>query len=219
MRRIFLFIIFVLALGSASYFVFHQKAIAPTLPQELTNNNQNNQIVAPTPSKVSEIVEPIADAMDRVTKKPFGIKISLKDSPVQPERFSGYHTGVDFETTEVEQNIDVPVYAICSGPLALKKYATGYGGVAVQSCQIENETVTVIYGHLRLASIAAPVRQEIKAGEQIGFLGKGYSTETDGERKHLHLGIHYGEQVILLGYVQKQSELSAWLDVTKFFTE
>lgn len=219
MRRIFLLIIFVLALGSVSYFVFHQKAIAPTLPQELTNNNQNNQIVASTPSKVNEIVEPIAGAMSRVTKKPFGIKISLKDSPVQPERFSGYHTGVDFETTEVEQNIEVPIYAICSGPLVLKKYATGYGGVAVQSCQIEKNEVTVIYGHLRLASITQKIKQEIKAGEQIGFLGKGYSTETDGERKHLHLGIHYGEQVILLGYVQKQSELSAWLDATKFFTK
>lgn len=215
MRRIFLLIIFVLVLGLASYFIFHQKVIAPTLPSGVANNNQNNQIVALTPSKVNEIVEPIAGAMARVTKKPFGIKISPKDSPVQPERFSGYHTGVDFETTEAEQNIDVPIYAICPGLLALKKYATGYGGVAVQSCQIDKRVVTVIYGHLRLASITKNIKQELKAGEQIGFLGKGYSPETDGERKHLHLGIHYGEQVVLLGYVQKQSELSAWLDPIK----
>ncbi|MFA6253023.1 MAG: M23 family metallopeptidase [Patescibacteria group bacterium] len=216
MRKIFFVIVLVLLLSSVLYLLFHKKAIAPTLPSGQTNNNQ---IVTSTPIKINETVEPIAQALSRVTKKPFGIKISIKDSPVQPERFSGYHTGVDFETTEAEQNIDVPIYAICSGPLVLKKYATGYGGVAVQSCEINKKTVTVIYGHLQLASISAKVNQELKAGDQLGILGKEYSTETDGERKHLHLGIHYGEQVALLGYVQKQSELSAWMDVAKLFVK
>jgi len=36
--------------------------------------------------------------------------------------------------------------------------------------------------------------------------------ETDEERKHLHFGIHEGESVNLLGYVQNTNELSGWLD-------
>ncbi|MDD5290486.1 MAG: M23 family metallopeptidase, partial [Patescibacteria group bacterium] len=133
-----------------------------------------------------------------------------------PEKFSGYHTGVDLETTPAEQNIDVPIFAVCSGQLLLKEWASGYGGVAVQKCEINNQTVTVIYGHLKLASIQTKINQELAAGEQIGVLGQGYSTETDGERKHLHLGIHLGATINILGYVQKESELSQWLDPAKY---
>jgi hypothetical protein len=155
---------------------------------------------------------PINEALTRVTKKPFGIYVSPKDSPVSPERFTGYHTGVDFETMPQEQDIDVPVYAICAGPLILKKTATGYGGVAVQSCKINQEPVTVIYGHLRLTSIAASQNALLSLGQKIGVLGKGYSAETSGERKHLHLGIHKGSAVSLLGYVPDKDKLSQWLD-------
>jgi len=155
---------------------------------------------------------PINEALTRVTKKPFGIYVSPNDSPVSPERFTGYHTGVDFETMPQEQDIDVPVYVICAGPLILKKTATGYGGVAVQSCEINQEPVTVIYGHLRLTSIAASQNALLNLGQQIGVLGKGDSAETSGERKHLHLGIHKGSTVSLLGYVPDKDKLSQWLD-------
>jgi murein DD-endopeptidase MepM/ murein hydrolase activator NlpD len=165
------------------------------------------------------VVEPISDALSRVTKKPFGIYVRPGASPVSPERFQGYHAGVDFETTAVEQSVDVTVSAICAGPLMLKKWATGYGGVAVQSCRLDNQDVTIIYGHLRLASISAAVGQELKPGQSIGVLGKGYSTETDGERKHLHLGIHKGAAINILGYVQKQSDLGAWLDVRNYLSQ
>jgi len=159
---------------------------------------------------------PIGRALERITKKSFGIKISPESSPVSPERFSGYHTGVDFETFPEEQNIDVPIFAVCGGKLLLKKYATGYGGGAVESCKIEGRDVTIIYGHLKLASIAANIGDGILAGQQIAVLGKGYSSETDGERKHLHLGIHKGISVILLGYVQNKSQLDDWLDASKY---
>ncbi|MDP1845177.1 MAG: hypothetical protein Q8L09_00330 [Candidatus Moranbacteria bacterium] len=43
-------------------------------------------------------------------------------------------------------------------------------------------------------------------------MGKAYGAETDGERKHLHLGIHKGAGVNILGYVQSKAELSGWLD-------
>ena len=163
-------------------------------------------------SSAAPFVDPLSDARSRVTKKPFGIHIDPKHSPVSPERFTGYHTGVDFETAPAEQDADVPIYAICSGKLLVKEYASGYGGVASESCTLDGAPVTVIYGHLRLASIAAKAGAALEAGEEIGVLGKGYSSETDGERKHLHLGIHKGAAVNLHGYVATEAELSAWID-------
>ncbi len=194
------------------YWLAVNQATAPT------NQIYKTAGTAPTqPMTENTLAEPISNALTRITKKPFGIKISPKTSPVQPERFSGYHTGTDFETTADEQKIDVPIYAICEGKLILKKIASGYGGVAVQACKINNQDVTVIYGHLRLTSIAAKLNQNIKAGEQLAVLGTGYSQETDGERKHLHLGIHKGKTITLLGYIQNQSQLNQWLDFFKFY--
>lgn len=167
----------------------------------------------PTPSNVQQFRAPIDRALERVTKKPFGIYITPQNSPVQPERFSGYHTGVDFETFADEQNIDVSIYAVCDGKLLTKRTATGYGGIAVQACKLENQDVTIIYGHLRLSSISANIGDQLKAGDKLAVLGTGFSSETDGERKHLHLGIHKGTAINILGYVKNSSELGNWIDI------
>ena len=82
----------------------------------------------------------------------------------------------------------------------------------MQRCEIGGQAVAVVYGHLRLSSITAPVGQDLAAGEQIGVLGTGYSTETDGERKHLHLGIHKGTALNSSGYVATSQQLSGWID-------
>jgi hypothetical protein len=157
-------------------------------------------------------VAPISNARARITKKPFGIYVTPKNSPVSPERFTGYHTGVDFETFASEQTIDVPVYAVCAGTLIYTNWVSGYGGVAVESCTLNGQPVTVLYGHLNVASIMPALHASLAAGQKIAVLGKGYSTETDGERKHLHLAIHKGTAIDLLGYVQNRSDLTAWLD-------
>lgn len=167
---------------------------------------------APPSSAPLRLANPLSNARVRVTKKPFGLKVSPGHSPVTPERFSGYHTGADFETTPAEQAVDVPVFAVCDGSLALKEYASGYGGVAVERCIINGNPVTIIYGHLRLASIAAKTGATLQAGEQLAVLGTGYSQETDGERKHLHLGLHRGSSINIKGYVATAAELSAWID-------
>lgn len=190
----------------------HSPTPSPSIAPSISPSPSPTLVQSFTPSNSFKFSKPIERALERVTKKPFGIKISPKDSPVSPEKFSGYHTGVDFETFSDEKDIDIAVYAICSGPLVMKKYASGYGGVAVQSCNINNEDVTVIYGHLRLSSIATKVHQTIEQGKKIGVLGMGYSAETNGERKHLHLGIHKGKNIVLLGYAQKQEELNRWID-------
>lgn len=96
------------------------------------------------------------------------------------------------------------------------KYRGGYGGIAVQACKLDNQNITVIYGHLRLPSIVSNVGQELASGDKLAVLGTGFSQETDGERKHLHLGIHKGTAINILGYVQNPAELQNWIDITKY---
>lgn len=159
-----------------------------------------------------DFISPLDRAAERVTKKPFGIFISPDNSPVQPERFMGYHTGADFETFSEEQNSDVIVRAVCEGRMLAKKSATGYGGVVVHACELEGDSITVIYGHVDLDSVDKKIGDTVYRGDHVGKLGKGYSEHTDGERKHLHLGFHKGNLLNILGYVSSQEELSEWID-------
>lgn len=161
---------------------------------------------------------PLSSARERVTKKPFGIKISPQDSPISPEKFSGYHTGVDFESLSEEKEAAVPVSAVCSGPLIFKSDSvSGYGGVAAQRCELEKQTVTIVYGHIKFNSIKQRINTDLKAGEAFAILGQGYSAETDGERKHLHLGIYKGSGGrYLLGYVKTESALVGWFNILDF---
>lgn len=146
---------------------------------------------------------------DRITTKPFGLKVDPKNSPVSPEKFTGYHTGIDFEAKEGET--DVPVRAACTGKVVYKQTVGGYGGVLIQTCTYKGEPLTVLYGHVRLSSIKVRVGDTLGIGQPFALLGKGYSTETDGERQHLHLGVHKGEAIELRGYVQSEEALEEWI--------
>lgn len=150
---------------------------------------------------------PLDRTRERVTKKKFGQWVT--------DRFVGYHTGVDLEVFPDELNEAVSVEAVCSGKLRQKEYAAGYGGVVVQDCNLNNEPVTVIYGHLKLASVTS--QNDLKTGDILGLLGADYSRETDGERKHLHLGIHTGSALNIRGYVSSISDLSNWIDPLTIF--
>ncbi|MDA2921821.1 M23 family metallopeptidase [Patescibacteria group bacterium AH-259-L07] len=161
---------------------------------------------------LDSIYPPIDRMLERSVKKSFGLKVSPEDSPIQPERFSGYHTGVDYEVFGEELEKDVFVRAICGGKLRQKQSADGYGGVAVQDCLLQDQPITVMYGHLKLASIISKIDSYIAPGSEIGILGAHQSLETDGGRKHLHLGIHKGTTVDIRGYVENESELTNWLD-------
>jgi len=177
-----------------------------------SQNSSSNTQNAATAQDSSGFQPPLDRATERVTEKPFGIFITPQTSPVQPERFQGYHAGTDFEIFPEELSADVPVRAICTGRIAVKRIASGYGGVLVQNCTPNNQPITVIYGHLKLASISKNAGDNLNASDVIGILGKAYSSETDGERKHLHLGIHKGSAISILGYVSSQSQLSGWID-------
>ncbi len=218
MSKIYWVIIFILLVFLASYLFFSKKVIAPTLPLDnLNKQTVNNDVVdvnaSTTQSELKQAISlPMDNALERVTKKSFGIKISPQDSPIMPEKFSGYHTGVDFEVLSAEENSKITIKAICDGKLLLKRQASGYGGVMVQSCQLNGQAITVVYGHLSLASVSLAIGDSIKAGQTIALLGKGFSQETDGERKHLHLSIHLGSGINIRGYVDQVGELQSWLD-------
>ena len=145
----------------------------------------------------------------RITKKPFGLFVTPDTSPVSPERFSGYHTGVDFEASEDEA---LTVTTLCSGEVLFVSWVRGYGGTFVQQCRFEGEDVTVLYGHLDIDSIPYQIGDIVDRSEVIGHLGRGYSQETDGERPHLHLAIHRGREIEFRGYVQSKAALSEWMD-------
>jgi Peptidase family M23 len=186
------------------------------LPSSKTTNNTQNktQINTPaSPTKTPLVAEPIINAKARITKKPFGIYITPVNSPVQPERFSGYHTGTDFEITNQELTQNIGIFAVCDGKLLIRQWVSGYGGVIVQSCLIKEEAVTVLYGHLNISESDTLVAgNNVKAGEPLSILGTPYSHDTDGERKHLHLAIHKGIAIDYRGYVQNETELSNWVD-------
>lgn len=155
---------------------------------------------------------PLSQATERISKKPFGIYIIPENSPIQPERFSGFHTGVDFEIFPGEEEVTVEVRAVCTGQIVYQQFVNGYGGTLAQSCQFGEQEITVLYGHLNLASLDKNPSQTLIRGERIGDLGQAGSKETAGERKHLHLGFIKGSEVDLRGYVSSLGELDGWLD-------
>lgn len=170
-----------------------------------------NSFIPVTPT--AELIEkteafyPIAEFRQRITKKPFGTYITPETSPVRSERFSGWHTGVDIEYEDTKE--DVPVWAMCSGEIALSRWVSGYGGVVVIKCEIKNNDYYILYGHLDPNRIMKT--KKVNKNDQIGILGDGYSNETDNERKHLHFSIHK-DTLDLRGYVQNQDELDEWID-------
>lgn len=182
-----------------------------------TVNEQTSQLTANNDESGQSLRLPIDRALERMTKKPFGIYITPQNSPVESERFSGFHTGTDFEIFPGEETKDILIRAICGGDLIFKNFVLGYGGVAIQACRIDNQKITILYGHLRLASISPKTGDFLTPGDLIGVLGTGFSAETDRERKHLHLAIHKGVEINLRGYVPDQQLLSAWLDPVSFF--
>jgi murein DD-endopeptidase MepM/ murein hydrolase activator NlpD len=227
MKKIFFSLLTLFILLFIFYLAFHRTAneTSPSIENNQIANSKSTTSSTPlisdnntgtTTAKTADFVSPLDRPKDRITKKTFGMYITPKTSPVQPERFMGYHTGVDFEIFPNELNSEVPVRAVCSGKLVLKKTASGYGGVAVEECILNKEPITIIYGHLKLASVNKKSGDIIKAGEVLGVLGADKSAETDGERKHLHLGFHKGTAINIRGYVSIKSDLSGWLDPCLF---
>jgi len=173
-------------------------------------------VVPPAQSSTSKtkFIEPTDHYLSRVTKKPFGIYITPKDSPIQPEKFTGYHTGADAEYGDIAD--DVEVHAIADGKVVISRTATGYGGVIVIDHRPTSNFFS-LYGHVDPASLV-PLGTEVKQGDVIAKLAPPYSAASGGERKHLHLAIINQATPVILGYVQTKAALSGWLDPVALLT-
>jgi len=200
----------ILAILLGTIFIFSQKSSQHEEPEKLPENEQQEPVSTEEP----KVVFPIAEFEKRITKKPFGIYITPQNSPVQPERFTGYHTGVDVEYEDT--TAEVPVFAIADSEIILTRWVPGYGGVIVLKIKIEDQDLFIFYGHLSQQSFTKNF--QVKKGEQIAVLGKEQTQETDFERKHLHFGIIKNESD-LRGYVETEEELGGWYDPLEFYKE
>ncbi len=214
--KLYIFPIFsILLLLQTGYSVQNDDSKATPI-REPSINSGETLLESSVISYIIPIILPLNGALERITKKKFWLKVSPSVSPISPERFTGYHTRVDFETYPSEQNIPVGVRAICTGQIISKKWATRYGGVAVQRCQLQKQSVTIVYGNMQLESIGSQVNEIIQAGEPIWVLGTENSKETDSERKHLHLVVYLWSNTDIRGYVGLSKELNESIDPIVF---
>lgn len=166
----------------------------------------------------SAYAAPLPGAYNRPTPLHFGLYVTPDpaNNPIDPpERFTGYHAATDFEIKKGEEDKDIPVYAVCGGMIHYSGYAEGYGGLLTEYCNIKGQDVTIIYGHLAIDSLV-PSGTAVETGAQLGILGAARSKDTDGSRKHLHLGIVKGHSSEVRGYVQDPKELDLYLDPQVF---
>lgn len=189
--------------------IFYVIAKRPELNQEIFDNFIQSLKFNIAMEQKDVLIAPVADWQGRITKKPFGLYITPQNSPVSPEKFTGYHNAIDIEYEDVPT--DVPVYAIAAGEVVRSGFVSGYGGMVAIRHNIDDKNYLAIYGHLDPNSLIANGAQ-ISQGQQIGILGEGYTNETDGERKHLHFGIYTKEDVNIRGYVAAEADLSNWID-------
>lgn len=192
----------------AEFLVFGQR---PGLPDVVFDSLLESVSIS-SDQTVSPVL-PTRDFFMSITKKPFGIFITPEKSPVQPERFQGYHTGADAELPA-----GTPVSAIADGRVLRSGRASGYGGFVVLEHTIAGQRVVSISGHLDPASLAA-AGNAVARGQRIGEVGDAFSSETDGERAHLHFGIFVGTGVNVAGYVSSPEELTSWMNPVTFFGE
>lgn len=135
-----------------------------------------------------------------------------------PTQYTGYHAAADLEILPGEESADVPVYAVTDGKISFTGPVGGYGGVILLN--MANDSHTAIYGHLKLSSSPLKTGDSVKAGQFLANLGKGYSSETGGERKHLHFGIYNGKGSYFKGYESsKQAIQSKWIDPGAYLKE
>ncbi len=210
-NKIIIFLILVLFVAGAGFsYYLYQRDLKPAAPSLYPSSLSSGSTATSKQEPQSQFTLPISNYKTGQTKKVFGQYITPATSPVQPEKFTGYHTGVDIE--QEQNDVDVPVFAISDGTVRFAGNVNGYGGVIIIEFSYQNQTYTALYGHIRLLSAKASEGDKVTKGQQLAILGTGNSSETDGERKHLHFAIHKGSSIEYRGYVQNKSELSNWLD-------
>ncbi len=177
----------------------------------------------PTPTPVTGVALPIDGFFARQKLIGFGTDVTerfradhrdlLPAATAQYPKFYGYHAAVDVEySSPADANKPVPVRAVADGTVVYKGSVAGYGGLMIIRHE-RPESVTSLYGHVRLSDAPVKVGDAVTAGQTIAYLGQGFSADTSGERKHLHFGIHKGPSIDLQGYEQSMATLNTgWYD-------
>jgi murein DD-endopeptidase MepM/ murein hydrolase activator NlpD len=204
--------------GTYQALLIPEDIISPPLTPLATKESTEpaHFITLPTPEITRRTIlePPVAELAERITKKPFGILVTPENSPISPERFTGWHTGIDVEYEDVIAT--VPVSAIAKGHVLQARTVSGYGGAIVVQHELDGQPVVGLYGHLEPSSLMAQGAAVI-AGQQLGILGESGSAATDGERKHLHFSLKPGTAVDFRGYVVTEDELATWLNPANLF--
>jgi murein DD-endopeptidase MepM/ murein hydrolase activator NlpD len=158
---------------------------------------------------------PIENYREQLTEKKFGQNIDANfyrgRENLFPTKFLGLHAGDDLEIFPGEENKNVPVYATTTGTVSFSGNVSGHGGVIL--IDITGENLTALYGHLELRSALVKVGDRVSPGQLIAYLGRGFSSETSGERKHLHFAFHKGKNQYFRGHEPDQIALQQnWTD-------
>ena len=198
-KSVIIIIMAIVVLGGAGLYFISQQNIE--FPEKVEFSSVEDEIII---QSITAGLAPVIDqAQERIGENSFGI---FKEN-------RGYYTGIAFESFEDErEGKEVPVYVFCEGLLVEKRFAKGYGGIAIQKCMLEGQTVHVLYAHMDIDSIELNIGDELTPGTQLGNLGGHESAETDRAAKQLHFEIRKGIKPDIQGYVQTKEELTGWID-------
>lgn len=156
----------------------------------------------------------------RATLKDFGILANdafyKGREDLFPTKFYGYHAGQDLESFSNEKTDStlIPFYAVADGTIIYAGKLSGYGGVILEKLSDNNHVA--LYGHVKI-STSIEVGSKVSAGQLISYLGNNFSSETSGERKHLHFAIHKGTNLYFHGHEESLNILKdKWEDPILF---
>lgn len=198
-------------------YILLRNARSPVPPSTETSSIMSaSPTTMPTdlPSNQNRYYYPVTTYTKRITNRWYGKSIVPSDSKAVPcgAPFSGLHVGDDLEVTSAELHKDVPVYSIADGTIRQARTVSGYGGLLVIQYTLNGQPVTAYYGHVNLARTTVQPGDSVTAGQQLTVLGNACSTQTGGERKHLHFALHSNTTIDVKGYVTSLAALSAWVN-------
>jgi peptidoglycan hydrolase CwlO-like protein len=93
------------------------------------------------------------------------------------------HKGVD-----IASGGTVPIVAAGDGIVTRSNYSSSYGEVIYITHNVNGQTMTSVYAHMRSGSRTVSAGQVVKKGQQIGLMGN--TGDSDGQ--HLHFELHNG---------------------------
>ncbi len=168
---------------------------------------------------VSNWYYPLINTRGRSSLKTFGQYFDAgsyigKDA-VFPNHYLGYHAGTDFELLPGEIDSRVPVYAVSGGEIVFIGQVQGYGGLILE--KLFQAPYTALYGHLDLSQVKLLNHARVPPGRLLAYLGRAFSSQTGGERQHLHLGLYTKNGLYFRGYEPSLSALNSyWIDPLAF---